>query len=371
MTLRRRHGSAFLAALLLACSSAEEPVRIGLAGPFSDPVGAPMKQAAEFAVAQINASGGIGGRPVELVARDDFGEPDSAVSVATDLVGAGVVAVIGHVYSGTTLATAPVYNDAGITQISPSSTTPRISDAGDYTFRVCPSDLQQGAALAHFAAERLGFRRGTIFYLNDEYGRGLRATFASEFARLGGKLDEVVPYLGDTPDLSIFLERVARRGTSEFIFIGGNRGEAEQALATARARGIKIPFLGGDGLEGIEQAAALAEGTYVSNGYLASLDTPRNNEFVAAWSSRFPDGSEPNQPAAATYDILFLLRGVIAKVGTDRAKIRDAVADIGRRSPAYQGVTGDIAFDARGDVPKQRVVIGVVARGRMIAVEGL
>lgn len=371
MTLRRRHGSALLAVLLLACSTGDQPIRIGLAGPFSDAVGAPMKRAAELAIAEINANGGIAGRPVELVARDDFGEPDSAIGVAAELVGAGVTVVIGHVYSGTTLATAPVYNQAGVTQISPSSSSPRVSDAGDYTFRVCPSDLQQGAALARFAAERLGLRRGTVFYLNDDYGRGLRATFASEFSRLGGKLDEVVPYLGDAPDLSIFLERVARRGTSEFIFLGGNRDEAEQALATARARGIRIPILGGDGLEGIEQAGSLAEGTYVSNGYLAGLDSPRNNEFVATWRKRYPDGSEPNQPAAATYDILYLLRDVIGRVGTDRAKVRDAVAETGRQAPAFPGVTGDIAFDARGDVPKQRVVIGVVTQGRIVAVEGM
>ncbi|MDH4349456.1 MAG: ABC transporter substrate-binding protein, partial [Gemmatimonadota bacterium] len=108
-----------------------------------------------------------------------------------------------------------------------------------------------------------------------------------------------------------------------------------------------------------------------SNGYLASLDSPRNNEFVATWRKRYPDGSEPNQPAAATYDILYLLRDVIGRVGTDRAKVRDAVAETGRQAPAFPGVTGDIAFDARGDVPKQRVVIGVVTQGRIVAVEGM
>jgi branched-chain amino acid transport system substrate-binding protein len=330
-----------------------------------------MKQAAELAVQELNASGGIGGRPVELLARDDFGEPDSAVGIAADLVEAGVVAVIGHVFSGTTLATAPVYNQAGVTQISPSSTSPRVSEAGSYTFRVCPSDLQQGAALARFAAERLGFHRGTVFYLNDEYGRGLRSTFAAEFARLGGRLDEVVPYLGDRPDLTVFLERLAKKNTSEFIFIGGNRGEAEAVLQTARARGIKVPVLGGDGLEGIEQAGALAEGTYVSNGYLASLESPRNSEFLAAWRKRYPRTADPNQPAAATYDVVYLLRDVIARVGTDHDRIRDAVAAIGTRSPVFAGVTGDIAFDERGDVPRQRVVVGLVTQGRVVAVEGM
>ena len=136
--------------LLSACHGATGPIRIGLAGPFSDPVGAPMKRAADLAVEEINAAGGIQGQPIELVPRDDFGDPDSAVVVATSLQEAGVVAVIGHVYSGTTLAAAPIYNGASdpVVQISPSSSSPEVTDAGPYTFRVCPSDLAHGAALA-------------------------------------------------------------------------------------------------------------------------------------------------------------------------------------------------------------------------------
>ena len=116
---------------LAACGDSGGPIRIGLAGPFSDPVGAPMKRAAELAVEEINAAGGVRGRPLELVARDDFGDPDSAVAVASALVGERVVAVIGHVYSGTTLAAAPVYNDANdpVVQISPSSSSPDVTTA--------------------------------------------------------------------------------------------------------------------------------------------------------------------------------------------------------------------------------------------------
>ncbi len=112
---------------LVACSPADRPIRIGLAGPFTDPVGAPMLRAAELAVDEINQSGGINGRPIELVTRDDYGDADSAVSAATRLVDAGVVAVVGHVFSGTTLASAPVYNAARITQISPSSSSPLVT----------------------------------------------------------------------------------------------------------------------------------------------------------------------------------------------------------------------------------------------------
>jgi branched-chain amino acid transport system substrate-binding protein len=365
--------SLLVPALLLACSPGNRPIRIGLAGPFTDSVGAPMKRAAELAVQQINQAGGIGGRQIELIVRDDFGDPDSAVSVAVDLEAAGVVAVVGHVYSGTTLAAAPVYNGGRnpVVQISPSSSAPAVSSAGEYTFRTCPSDLQQGAALARFTADRLGLKRGTILYLNDEYGRGIRATFASEFAQRGGTIDDIDPYLGQTPEVGAYIERLARRKSSQFIFLGGNLGEAAQILKVARARGVTLPMLGGDALEGLEEFGPVAEGTYISNAYLATFDSPRNRAFVQAYAQRFPTSLPPNQPAAATYDIFYLLREVIAQVGTNRRRIRDAVARIGMEDPPFEGVTGEIAFDQNGDVPRQRVIIGRVEHGKVRVVEGL
>lgn len=368
---RLRLLGALVVASLAACGAGSRPLKVGLAGPFSDDVGAPMRRAAELAVEEINAAGGVNGRPLELVIRDDYGDPDSAVAVATALVDADVVAVVGHVYSGPTLAAAPVYNAARITQISPSSTSPLVTQAGEYTFRVCPSDLQQGASLARFAAERLGFRRGTILYLNDEYGRGIRATFAREFSALGGIIDNADPYLGDTPEVGPFIERLARRSTSQFVFVGGNRGEAEAILKVAQARGVKVPFMGGDALEGLESAGQLAEGAYISNGYMAGFQTPKNKAFVDAYARKFPDAPPPNQPAAATYDALYLLRGVLARTGTDAEAIRAAVAAVGRDQPAFAGVTGEIAFDENGDVPRQRVIIGQVRGGQVVAVEGL
>jgi branched-chain amino acid transport system substrate-binding protein len=222
--------------VLLACAPGSHPIRIGLAGPFTDSVGAPMKHAAELAVRQINAAGGIGGRPIELVERNDFGNSDSAVNIAADLKAAGVVAVVGHVHSGTTLAAAPVYNGGrnAVTQISPSSSAPAVTAAGEYTFRTCPSDLQQGTALARFAADRLNLKRGTILYLNNEYGRGIRTIFASEFARRGGVIDDIDPYLGQTPDVDAYVERLARRKTSQFVFLGGNQDEAAADRTGAR-----------------------------------------------------------------------------------------------------------------------------------------
>ncbi len=358
--------------LLVACGSDSSPIRIGLAGPLTDSVGAPMLRAATLAVQEINATGGVGGRPLELVARDDHGDPDSSIAAALELERAGVLAVVGHVYSSATLAAAPIYNGARhpVVQISPSSSAPEVTQAGAWTFRVCPSDLQHGAALARFARNQLGLNRGTILYLNNDYGRGLRSVFAAEFVRRGGAIEDVAPYLGAEFDFGPYLDRIAVRHSSEFIFLAGNRGEAEAALRAARARGLRLTVLGGDGLEGIERVGPLAEGVFVSSAYLSTVETPRNQAFLAAYRARYPEAAPPNQAAAASYDILHLLRDVIARTGPDRARIRDGVAAIGTTAPAFEGVTGTIAFDPNGDVPNQPVYIGRVTGGRIEPAQG-
>ncbi len=351
--------------IIMACGVAPGPIRIGLAGSLSDPVGLPMKRAAELAVEEINARGGVEGRPLELVQRDDYADPDSAVFVATDLYEAGVSAVIGHLFSGMTLSAAPVYNGGAdpVAAISPSSSSPEISTAGDYTFRICPSDLAHGSALARWVYDTLGLERGAVLYLNDQYGRGVRQSFVRDFIRRGGVLESIDPYLGDTPRVGPYLDRLAKIGGTGFLLVAGNRGEAEEILRQARRRGLTMPVVGGDGLEGIEAAGALAEGVYVSSAYLPTIGSPANKAFLQAYRKRFPSAGWPNQPAAATYDAVYLLRDVIARAGPERADVRRELARVGTRAPAFRGVTGTVAFDSRGDVPNQAVYIGVVDNG--------
>jgi branched-chain amino acid transport system substrate-binding protein len=349
-----------------------DSVRIGLAGSFSDPIGLPMKQAAELAVEEINAAGGINGRHLELVARDDYADPDSAVFVAGDLYNSDVAAVVGHLFSGMTLAAAPVYNGGAnpVVAISPSSSSPDVSGAGQFTFRICPSDLAHGTALAHWVRNRLHLTRGAVLYLNDEYGRGIRQTFVAEYTRLGGDLIAVDPYLGERPDVGPYLDRLARGPHPEFIVVAGNRSEAEEVLRQARKRGLTMPVLGGDGLEGIQEAGELAEGVYLSSPYFPSIPSTVNRRFVAAFRRKYPTAGTPNQPAAATYDAIYLLRDVIARVGSERSAVRRALAGVGSISPAFQGVTGMVTFDDSGDVPNQNVYIGLVRHGAVEVVDG-
>ena len=357
---------------VLACDLSSETVRLGLAGSLSDPVGAPMKRAAELAVEEINATGGVAGRRLELVQRDDYADADSAVFVAADLYDAGVSAVVGHLFSSTTLAAAPVYNGGKdpLAALSPSSSSPDVSTAGDYTFRLCPSDLAHGTALARWVYDSLRLTRGAVLYLNDQYGRGVRQSFVRDFTRRGGTLVSIDPYLGDTPDVGPYLDRLARLGKPEFILVAGNRSDAEEVLRQARTRGLQMPVLGADGLEGIEEAGAIADGVYFSSAYFPTLNTPRNRAFLQAYRKRFPSAGLPNQPAAATYDAIYLLRDVIARVGPDRTAVRQELARVGNSAPAFKGVTGIVAFDVRGDVPNQNVYIGVVEDGVVRPVGG-
>jgi branched-chain amino acid transport system substrate-binding protein len=358
--------------LVWGCSVSPEPIRIGLAGSLSDPVGIPMKLAAELAVEEINADGGIDGRFLELIERDDYGDPDSAVFVATDLYEAGVSAVIGHIFSSMTLAAAPVYNGGPdpVPAISPSSSSPDIATAGDYTFRICPSDLAHGVALAKWVHDTLKLERGAVLYLNDQYGRGVRQTFVRDFVRRGGVLQSIDPYLGDIPHVGAYLDRLAKLGGTDFLIVAGNRGEAEEIIRQARRRGLMMPIVGGDGLEGIEGAGTLAEGVYLSSAYLPTLATPANKTFLQAYQKKFPGAGLPNQPAAATYDAVYLLREVIARAGSKRSAVRKELARVGGGAPAFRGVTGTVAFDAKGDVPNQPVYIGVVHGGAVRLARG-
>ncbi|HEU4698939.1 MAG TPA: ABC transporter substrate-binding protein [Gemmatimonadales bacterium] len=348
------------------------PVRIGLAGNFQDATGAPALRAAQLALEEINRTGGVDGRPIELVVRDDRANRDTAVAVATELYQSGVVAVVGHIYSGPTLAAAAVYNGGRdpVVQLTPSATAPEVSHAGPYTFRVCPSDRAHGETLAAWTRSRLRLQRAAVIYLNDDYGRGVRQTFAANFRRQGGALAGVYPYLGTTPEVGPYLEDLTHHERAEALVIAGYREDASTILRAARAQGFRGAVLGGDGLEGIEADGAIADGVYTSAAYLPDVATEANRRFLEAYRRRFPEAPAPNFAAVGAYESVHLLREVMGRVGTGRRAIRDGLAQVGSTAPAFAGITGPLAFDSLGDVPGRRVYVGVVERGRIRLADG-
>jgi branched-chain amino acid transport system substrate-binding protein len=356
---------------IVACSASDEPIRIGLAGPFSQQTGQSMRRAAQLAVAEINQGGGVGGRQFQLVVRDDSGSANVAVRVAQSLYdNRDVVAVIGHMGSAATTAAARIYNggDNPLVSISPSASTTGVTEAGPYTFRVCPDDRVHGARLAEWSYQQLDARRVAILYANDAYGRGLRTAFKDRYTELGGQIVAEDPFLPILPGFEPYLTRIRLRGGADAILLGGDLNGAERMLGTLNSIGFDLTVLGGDGIAGIESSDIGAEGVYVSLAYVYDQPGKSNAAFRSAYQRTYED-QLPDYRGAATYDIVYLLSRVIEQVGRDRSKIRDYLAGVGTETEPYEGITGQVVFDSSGSVVDRNVVIGVVRNNRLVSAE--
>ncbi len=347
-----------------------DEIHVGLAGSIGTAGGRSMRQAAEMAVAEINARGGIGGRTVALVVKDDRGDSQHAIEVAHELRDdSRVVAVVGHINSSATLAAATVYNDArgGVVALSPTASSPEVTHAGPWTFRVSPSDLAYGPALAKWTLAQ-GPRRAAILYANDEYGRGVSASFAAAFRRDGGQVVAQDPYLTETLAEGVGAEPYVRRALArgmDALFIAGTADDAAAILPLVRRLGYTGRVMGADGLLGIEEEGSVAEGVFIGAAFFGDARSQAAGRFVADYQARYKQPA--NADAALAYDAVLVIARALAEGGTDRERIRAYLEGIGTRHPAVEGVTGTIRFDRNGDVPQKEVAVGVVRGGTVVS----
>ncbi len=374
--LRRSLAALACAALLAGCEGDAETVTIGIAGPISKANGRSMKLAAEMAAEEINARNLLGGnRKLVLEIKDDEGDPAKAISVATELrQNEEVSAVVGHVNSAATLRAATIYNappgehaSNPVVALSPASSAPEITQAGDWTFRVTPTDLEFSPALAEWASTRLGRQRAAVLYTNDAYGQGVMSTFVDAFRKRGGAVVTADPFLPATftsaESLDPYLLRAFRQNVDALV-IAGQAEAGVKIIAAARRLGFTGPILGSDGLTGVKDAGAIAEGVFVSSAFLADRPNELAQRFVQAYQAKHKE--LPDHRGAMTYDALLLLAQAIREKGTDRETIRDYLAAINDENEAYDGVSGRIRFDPNGDVLGKDVAVGIVRAGRLV-----
>ena len=372
----RRLLPALLATLVVAACdrqagpASDDLIRIGLAGPMEASYGVSVREGAELAIEQANSRGGVDGRRVELVVEDDAGDEERAIAIATRMVNdPSIVAVVGHVNSGTTRAAARVYNDDAnpLLEISPTATSAEVSGAGPWTFRVCPTDLRHGPALAQWARQGLGRSRAAVLYANDAYGRGMLESFASAFRNGGGAILSTDPYLPQLVDsldlLRPFLERAVARN-ADVVMIAGELDVALPALELLRSMGFDGPLIGGDGLLGMEEEAPNASGVYITTGFLPDQPGRAAQEFVQAFQQRY--GRLPTGDAALAYDAVSIVLRAVEETSGSRLDVRNFVAEIGAGNPAFAGVTGAIAFDENGDALNKEVAVGTIRSGRLV-----
>lgn len=360
----RRLVPALLAVLLLAaCDRArDEPVVFGVAAPLGESYGASMRQGAELARREINAAGGVGGRPLELRVYDDSASPQRAIAVADRLYrDPAVVAVVGPVNSGTTTAAAPVYQQ-GLVAVATSATSPELTRLGEWIFRVATSDSANGVQLARRARQL--DTPTAILYENDDYGRGLARAFGGSLLASGGVVVSMDPYLDDTRDFGPYLERLRRRGAG-LIFIAGIEAGGARIIQQARAAGIDVRFLGGDGLEGLKAMGPAYDGTLV--GLLYHPDhSAAAREFADRFRAAF--GRDADSFAALGYDATRLLAAAAEQAGAERESIRRWLAGVGREggAPPFAGVTGTIRFDDNGDPVQKEFAVGEIRDGGIL-----
>ncbi|HEX2207938.1 MAG TPA: branched-chain amino acid ABC transporter substrate-binding protein [Longimicrobium sp.] len=345
---------------------------LGLAVPLTDGEGNPdvygvrSRMGAELAVEELNAANAFGGRKLVLRIVDDKGNPTAAIAAADSLVNDDrVLAVVGHVYSGATIAAAQQYSGR-LPAVATSATSPEISRLGEWIFRVASSDSANAVALAR-AANGMG-RRIAVLYSNDDYGQGLARNFASALRAAGGTVAAMDPFLDDTEDFTPYLRRMQSRGV-DLVFVAGLQDPAARAIAQAQGVGLGARFLGGDGIEGLASMGARYDGTAVGVLFHGQMsDSAR--AFVQRYRARYRE--DPDSQSALAYDAVRLLARALQQGHHDPAAIRRWLAGVGAErggSPPFEGVAGRVAFDQNGDPVNKRFTLGVIRGGGIVLPE--
>lgn len=323
----------------------------------------------QLAVEQLNASSAekLHGRTLVMVrGADGVSDPIKIADTFRD--DARVVGVVGHPESGTTLAAIDEYADTknggrnAVVAISPTGTSPALTNASKWLFRVCPSDVQSSRAVANFLLDSLRAKRAAILYRNDSYGKDWAKSFTETFRNRQGVIVERDPYLQGVTAWDAYAGYL-KVLKPDVVLFPGSQEDALLALRAMRAVGVSIPLIGGDATSGLEDNAAEFPDVRYTAFFLARrAASPEAKAFVAAYQARFKE--LPDQRAALGYDAAMLIGRGVLEVGPDRAAIRDYVESIGApgRRPAFQGAAGPIAFDRFHDAIDKPVVVAKVGK---------
>jgi branched-chain amino acid transport system substrate-binding protein len=369
---------------LVGCGgSAQEELVVGEYGSLTGndaTFGQSTKNGIEIALAELRATGEgkIGGLPLRLVVEDDQGRAEEAATVVQKLINQDrVMAVLGEVASSRSLAGAPICQSAGVPMISPSSTNPRVTQVGDFIFRMCFLDDFQGHVMAVFTAQNLGLRRVAMLKdVKNDYSVGLAQYFTDAFRAMGGQVIVEQAYSSGDQDFRAQLTAIKAR-RPQAVVVPGYYTEAGLIARQARELGITVPLIGGDGWES-EQLLAIGgealNGCYYSNHWALDYPDPRLQAFLRRYRETY--NGDPDAIAGLAYDAANVLFGAIARLAeTDPEafkglssrqagsearrvacrKLRDLIA----ATREYPGVTGTITLDENRDASKPAVVIAI------------
>ncbi|HNQ72971.1 MAG TPA: ABC transporter substrate-binding protein [Verrucomicrobiota bacterium] len=312
-----------------------------------------------LAIEELNAAGGVLGKRIELLTEDTQSKAGEPATVVNKLISRdGVVGILGEVASSRSLEAAPICQQNKIPMVSPSSTNPKVTEVGDYIFRVCFIDPFQGTVMANFASRTLKATRVAIFTdVKSDYSKGLAKFFKDQILRNGGQIVAELDFNGGDKDFKGQLTAI-KAANPEAVFVPGYYTDAALIAIQARQLGLNVPLLGGDGWESeklTEIGKEAVEGDYFSTHYSAEVGSDMSKAFVANYQKRW-QGRTPDALAACGYDSALVLVDAIRRAGsTEGAKVRDALA----ATKDFKAVTGTITINAQRDASKSAVILTI------------
>jgi branched-chain amino acid transport system substrate-binding protein len=354
------------ASLLFAASAtafaAAEPIRIGEVEPMTGKeaaFGQASHRGVMMAIEEINARGGILGRPLVVITDDNQSKPGDSATITKKLIGRDkVVAVLNGGSTAQCLETAPICQTAKIPMMATTATAAKVTEFGPYIFRNCFIDPFQGAVLAKFARTSLKAQRAAMLSsVSSPFSVGLADVFRTTFPKQGGTIVLEQKYNDGEKDFRAQLTAI-RSTNPEVLVVMGFYTEGGLIIRQARELGINCPMLSADGWEApelLDTAGRAANGVYYSSHYSAESTVPEVQGFLTKYKAKY-GGEAPESCAPLAYDGMMILADAIARAGkTDAAAIRDALA----ATKSYPGVTGRTTIDAQRNASKPAVIVRV------------
>jgi len=365
-----------IAALALSAgfSMAQTVVTIAHVGPTSGGIahlGKDNENGAIMAVEELNAAGvTIGGKKVtlKLMTEDDAADPKQGTAVAQKLVDANVSGVIGHLNSGTSIPASKIYSDAGIPQISPSATNPKYTRQGfKTTFRVVADDTQLGGTLGKYAVNTLKGKSIAVIDDRTAYGQGVAEEFSKAVKAAGGNIVAQEFTTDKATDFNAILTTIKGK-KPDVVFFGGMDAVAGPMLRQMKSLGINAKFMGGDGICSAELVKLAGDAVSDDQVFCAEAGgVEKGSKFEAAkadfekkFKAKF--GVDVQVYAPYVYDSVRIMVAAMVKAGSsDPAKYLPALA----ATKDFQGVTGAISFDNKGDVLNGALTMQTIKGGKL------
>ncbi len=350
--------------LLAACNGFQSPARqrarlarhatgdilIGAAGAWRGG-GQLARKGIETAAEEINGDGGIMGRKLQILFKDDDNSVHRGKIVAQEFAeNPQVVAVIGHFASAVSLAVSTLYQFNGVLMLSPMSTVPELTQRGfDLVFRCIPSDAEFARQLVDYARQK-GLRKALIYHVRTIYGKGFADAVEKNAALTGLNVVDRRSFSVSDQDVLFRRDLADWKEYYDFdsIFLAGGVADAAKFLRLARSAGVSAAMLGGDLLNDpafLRAAGAAAEGMVIITAYHPGDPDPLSKRFADRFFRKY--GVLPDEMAAQGYDAVKLLAGAMEKA---RSTVPEEVAQALRTMKDWRGVTGITRFDRHGDV---------------------